>query len=892
MNPFEQVRRLRRARPPEQTVARDVDDELRFHLESRIEELVGSGLDSAAARERAAREFGNVEAARSELTALNRRTAARRARTRRLNDLWLDVRFALRTWRRRPAMAVALLAILALGIGANSAIFTVVNAALLAPLPYRDAHQLVHLWETHQNGAEVSEASYPDFVDWRAQGGGTFDGLEGYDPTNVTVAGAGGARMTAGARVSAGFFDLLGVAPLLGRTFRAGEDVPGGTDIAILSHRYWRTELGGDPGALDRTIVVDGRTRRIVGVLPPGFHFAPAGDALLWFPLDRTAQTRDQRFNHWLNVVGRLRPGVRPDAARTAVGVIMDRLAATYPETNSGRGIRVVPLRDEVTGDVRPILLVLAVAVGLLLLIACANVAGILIAQALGRARELAVRTAIGATRLRLVRQLLTESLAISTAGAAVGLALAYGGVRLLVAAIPAGMMDGMPFLADLRPDPWSLVFTAGLATLAGLAFGTIPALIASSAAGIGAARLSARFTLSRPGVRLRDALVVGEVALTVVLLIGAGLVGRSLLTLLREDPGFRAERVLTARVPLAGAAYGNAQAQRRFFEELLGSVRALPGVLDAGAVTNVPLVGGGTNTFRVEGEPEPPAATRPEAVMRGVAGGYFGAMGIPLLAGRAFGPGDDSAAAPVIVISQATARRHVPGGQAVGRRLRFYAFPTATWEVVGVVGDVKTGRLDTPAPPTIYYSHLQAPQNRMTLVLRTAGDPASLRAAVRAAVRTLDPELPVYQLQSMEQVVADSPAVFARRFPLVLMGFFAAVALLLAGLGVYGVVAFGVAQRRHELGIRAALGATPRRLMRLVIRHGALLAAVGGVGGVLLAVPAARLVAGMLYGVPITDALTYTVVLATVGGAVLLATAIPARRAAGSDPATALRAE
>ncbi|MFN2564613.1 MAG: ADOP family duplicated permease, partial [Gemmatimonadaceae bacterium] len=724
-------------------VQSDVDEELRFHLDMRAEELVRRGMTPDDARAHALREFGDVHEARSELAAIDRRHAARRGRAEWRSDLWHDLRYAARVLRRQPGFTAVVLLTLAIGIGANTAIFTVVDAALLRPLPYREPERLVHLWETHRGDvSDRSEASYPDFLDWRAQTR-TFEAVEGYDPTNLTVTVDGaGPLMLGGARVTPGFLPMLGVTPALGRLFLPEAAVAGGAPVVLLTDGFWRRRLGADPRVVGRSLTLDRRQFTVIGVLPPDFHFAPVKDAEFWLPIDATAQRASERFNHWLNVVARLKPGVTLDGGRSDLSTIMRRLGAQYPETNAGRGISVVPLRDEIVGAVRPTLLVLFGAVGCVLLVACVNVAGLMLARSAARGREMAVRSALGADRGRIVRQLLVESSLLAVAGGVLGALTAQLGVRLIVAALPAEVTNGMPYLQYLRVDGAVLAYAGGLAIAAGLLSGLAPALYVSRPSTAELLRRGGRGGSGGAKPRLRGALVAAEIALTMVLLVAAGLMARSLGQLLRVDAGFDAEHVLTARVALSGAAYDSAERRHRFFETLVGHVAALPGVRAAGAVSHVPLMGGGTNTFRVEGRSEPHPANRPEATMRGVAGDYFRAMAIRVVAGRSFTDRDRAEAPPVLVVSAGLARRLFGDGtSAVGQRLRFYAFPDNAWTIVGVVGDVKITGLDQAIRPVLYYPYRQTGGNNANLVVRTTSDPTSLAAAVRTEVRNLEPE-------------------------------------------------------------------------------------------------------------------------------------------------------
>jgi predicted permease len=886
------IRRLFRLRGA-RSIGAEVDDELRFHIDTRVDALVAQGMGVEAARRRALAEFGDVGSARTELTAIDRLSHARRARAEWWSDIAQDARVALRSYLRQPGFTVVVLLTMGLGIGANGAIFSVTEAVLLRGLPYREPERLVHLWETKDgNPADRSEASYPDFLDWRALTR-VFSHVEGYNETNVTVSDAAGASRAYGARVTAGFFSMLGVTPAVGRFFAAGEDGPGGSPIVIVSHDYWERHLGADPGVIGATIRIDDAPHRVIGVLPRAFHFAAVGDAQLWFPLDGSVQRRAERFNHWVNVVARMQPGIDLETARSGMTGLMGRLAAAYPGTNAGRGIHVVSLRDAIVGPVRPALVVLVGAVVIVLLIACANVASLVLTRSVERAGEIAVRTALGASRARLVRQLVTENLLLALGGGVLGIWIASQALATLLAFASPAMLDGMPALRDARMNAAVLGYSLGLAALAGIGFGLIPALAVTRGSTALLLR-GARAGASRGRQRLRDGLVAAEIACTLVLIVAAALLTRSLGALLQEDPGFAADRVGTGRIALAGPRYRDAEAQQRFFEAVISRVRSAPGAQRVGAVSSAPLQGGGTNTFRVEGRQEPNASNRPEATMRAVAGDYFTAMGIPLRAGRTFTADDDSSSAPAIIVSQSLVRRMFPDDDAVGSRLRFYAFPAEAWTIVGVVGDVKTGSLDAPAPPTIYYTHLQGAENRMSIVARAqdGGDPSPLVGAIRDAAHAVDPTMAVYETGTMLERIQGSSAVDARRYPLVLIAAFAIAALVLAVIGVYGVIAYSVAQRARELALRVALGARGADVLRLVVRRGVLLAGVGVAVGIPAALLLTRAMRSLLYGVSASDGLTYVGVAVLLTVVAILASYLPARRATRVDPVLALRSD
>ena len=862
----------------------DLREELAYHLELATAENMRNGMSPSEARRQALLASGGLT------------IAAEAVREQRglpwVDTLVGDVRYAVRTLRRSPTFTVVAVLTLALGIGANTAIFSVVNAVLFRPLPYVRPDRLVNIWETRRGEvATRSGASYPDLLDWRRERS-LFAALEGYDETNLTVSDADGGAMVRGARVTAGFFAMLGVAPRYGRSFDRNDDVSGGTPTVILSHGFWTRQFAADPAVIGKTLRVDGSLLEIRGVLPPKFNFPPAGDADLWMPAGRSDAVRAQRSNRWLNVVGRLRDGVTVEQARDRLNDVMRVLASEYPETNDGRGAVVTPLRDEITAGVEQPLLVLFGAVGIVLLIACANVASLVLTRSIERGRELAIRSALGAARARIVRQLVTESLVLALAGAILGTWLAVGGVHLLVNAMPPGMFERIPSLRNASVDLTALVFTLVVTIGTGLVFGFAPALLMSRRSAAELLRSGSRAGVGKAQRRLRDALVTAEIALTLVLLVGATLMGHSLIALLRVDPGFAAERVATVRVALAGPVYADGARQQRFFEELLERVRALPGVEGSGAISNLPLQGGGSGAFRIDGAPPPPAGARPEATMRSVAGDYFSALRIPVTQGRPLGTRDDHTGAYAVVINSSLARRLFGARSAVGERLRFFERSDSAWTIVGVVGDVKTGRLDQPAVPTIYSSHLQLPENRMSIVARTSGDPASLVAAIRHEVHEVDPSVAVFSSGTMNEQIARSPAVYARRYPLVLLGAFAVTALLLAISGVYGVIAYAVTQRAREIAIRIALGAGARDVLALVMAAAFRVVGAGIVIGTVTAFLAARTLSSLLYGVTVADRTTYgaAALLLMVVGAI--ASYLPARRAMRLDPAIALRGE
>lgn len=880
---------LKRVLPRWHGTEREIEEELSFHLEQRTGDLIARGATPEDARHTAEREFGDVAAARSELTRIDQRAGNRQQRSAWWADLQGDLRFGIRMLARAPGFSILLILTLALAIGANTATFTVLRAALLRGLPYAEPHQLVHLWEN--KGDDRSEASYPDFLDWKAQSR-SFTDLAGYNQGDVVVTRTDGAEFRSSGRATSGFFDVLGVAPVLGRSFHADEDLPDGGPAVILSNAYWSNHFGGNPSVLDSTLTIDGRSLRIIGVLPASFHFAPLGEIDLWLTLGRSADTRSQRYNHWVNVIGRLKSGVTREEAESDLGPIMARLATEYPSSNQGRSAQVVSLRDEFLGTVRQVLLGLSLAMAIVLLIACSNIVSLLLARALGREQEMGIRTALGASRWRLLRQLLVENVVLIALGCVLGLAVAFAGVKLVIGALPESLLSHLPYLRSASVDRAALGYTALLAAGTALALGLGPIIHALRGDGGGLVGRGPRATASGGLLRIRDGLIVAEVALTLVLLTGTALVGRSLVALLRLDLGYVPERVLAARLNLAGPRYQEQAARQQIFTSALERVRALPGVISAGAINTLPLNGGNTNTFKIEGEPELDPSSRLEAASRAVSEDYFTTLGVPLVAGRFLDRQDDSTHPTTVVLNAALAQRLFPSGSPLGRRLRFYAFPDYVFDIVGVVGDVRTGSLEEAPPPTIYFSHLQYPAPRMSLVIRSPLEPVALAGQVRSLVRGLDPGVPVYDVESLSAKVESASAVAARKVPLILLGAFAGAALLVAMVGLYGVVSFNVARRSREFGIRQALGAAPSQVRRMVLREGTLLAGLGILIGGVLSLGLNRLMQNMLFGVGPGDPVAFLSAAGLMALVTLVASDLPARRATRIEPTVALRSD
>ncbi|MET0623131.1 MAG: ABC transporter permease [Pyrinomonadaceae bacterium] len=822
-----------------------------------------------------------------------------------METLRQDVRFGLRTLRKRPGFTLVAVLTLALGIGANSAIFSVVNAVVLRPLPYAAPERLVALWgNLNQKGFEELELSAPEFVDFRARGAHVFEDAAAYYEGGFNMTGAGEPERVQGVYATASLFNTLGVAPSRGRAYTAEEDRPGSNDVVVISHSLWRRRFNADPAVAGKSVMLDGRASTILGVMPADFHF-PNNDTDIWKPaaFDADLLSPNNRGSHFMSAVARLKEGFTLARAGEEVAALARAQGAenanSYPR---GFGASIRPLAEEVVGtSVRTSLFVMLGAVGLVLLIACANVANLLLARASSRRKEVAVRTALGAGRVRIMRQLLTESALLSLAGGAAGLVLALWGIDLLVALAP----EGTPRVAEVGLDAGVVAFTFGVSLLTGVVFGLVPALHAS--------KVDLNESLKEGGRgggegerrgSLRGLLVVGEFALALVLLAGAGLLVKSFARVLGESPGFDARGVLTMRLVLPQTKYGSYDGHRAFYSNLFGRLRALPGVEAVGANNLLPLNGnGGSRTFLIEGRPVPPGQPKPEEQLRFITPGYFASMRVPVLRGRDFGERDVQTAPRVAVVSRSMAERHWPGEEAVGKRIAYAGIgrghdQTPEWiEVVGVVGDVRHRGLDLESKPEIYvpvyqplFSNRPVPPLSLYVAVRTSGDPAALAAAVRREVAAVDPEQPVANVRTMEERLAESVA--QRRFNMTLLGVFACVALVLAGVGVYGVMAYAVARRTHEIGIRVALGAQRGDVVRLVLRQGMWLALAGVGAGLAGAYAVTRLMSGLLYGVSPTDPLTFVGVALLLAAVGLLACLVPARRATKVDPMTALRYE
>jgi predicted permease len=803
-----------------------------------------------------------------------------------MRTFWHDLRYGLRMLAKKPGFTVVAVFTLALGIGANSAIFSVVNGVLLRPLPFEDPDRLIKIWETFLPGGQGT-ASVPNLKDWREQNT-VFNGIAAYQFSSLNLRGQDSPERLQGATVSPNFFDVVGVRPRLGRAFQIGEDEAGRNRVALLSHRLWQRNFGGDAGMVGKDISLNGENYTVIGVMPPEFRF-PSRSTELWVPLVIPPNQVNNRGNHWMFTLARLKPDVGFEQAREQMVNIAKRIEQQYPDSQAGRSVFLIPLQEETVQNIRPALMAMLFAVGFVLLIACANVANLLLARATSRRREIAVRTALGAGRLRLVRQLLTESLLLAVTGGALGLALAKWGVEALLVLAA----NFLPRANEVGLDWRVAAFTAALSILTGVFFGLIPALQSS--------RVDLQSTLKEGGGAggglqtnwLRSALVVVEIAATLVLLIGAGLLIKSFIRLYETDLGFKADNVLTMSLALPQAKYPDAQAAAAFHQKLLDRVALLPGARSAGVINYLPLQQWGYNGgVSIEGQGPYEPGRQPLAEFRAISPDYFRALSVPLMSGRFFTAEDQSNSQPVVIVNQALAQRYLPGQDPIGKHIRAIGNDWRT--VVGVVGDVRQSGVSQAARAEIFVPITQAIwtglTQTMSLVVRADSEPTALISAVRNAVSEIDPAQPVFNVKTMEAVVADS--VSDRRLNMLLLGIFAAVALTLAVIGIYSVMSYTVSQHTREIGIRMALGARPTDVLRPVVGQGMGLTLVGVVLGVAGAFGLTRLMATLLYGVKATDPPMFAVVSALLVIVSLLACYVPARRATKVDPMVALRNE
>jgi predicted permease len=890
--------RLRPERPVwRPDVQQDVDDELAFHLEMRAREYAGRGVSEADARAAAARRFGDLGAVAASCAQIDRQFYQEQRRARMLTDARQDVVHAARSLRNHPGFTLVTVLTLALGIGATTAIFSVINAVLLRPLPFPDTDRLVFLWSL--NGDRREPLTPGRLVDFREQMTSAA-AIAGISQIPLNLTGSGDPERLAGSSVSSAFFDVLGVPPLLGKTFQSGD---ASERAVVLSHALWVRRFGSDPAIVGRTITINGRTRDVVAVMPPSFEWptvtatgSPSGGPELWIPgtsrdIPRTPTDREDldlsldRGAGYLRAVARLKPGVTVEQARQEAAAISGRLAQQYPASDGGRSATVRPLREQFFGMVRTPLLILLGAVAFVLAIVCANVASLLLGRATGRRKEIALRMALGASRGRVVRQLLTEALVLAMAGGGCGLLLAWWGRAWLGASVPPDIMKmGAPGL-----DGVTLVFAAGIAVLTGVIFGIVPAWqISRTAVNADLAEGTTRASSGPRGGRTRDLLVAVQICVALVLLVGAALLLQSFVTLTRVDTGIDTRNLLTFDVFLSGDRAGYQAKQIAFYDEMLARIRGLPGVTAAGAAVTLPIGGDDFGApITIEGQPLPPEGHEPQVGFQVVTPGYFATMGIPVLAGRDFHQSDRRGSQPVVMVNETLARQQWPGVDPLGRRMRIGR--SGDWmTVVGLVGDIRHFGPAAPPRPEFYQPNAQQSFSFMAFVVRTAADPSGSVQAIRAAVASLDPSLPISGVAEMDEHLANALA--RPRFMATLTAAFGALALALAVVGVYGVMAYSVSQRTQEIAIRMALGARRGDVVQMVLAKAARLASFGVVAGLVAAAAMSRVLGGLLFGVTATDAATFAAAALVLLAVALLAAALPAFRASRISGAAILR--
>ena len=883
-------------------IRRDVDDELQFHLDARTDALVREGLTRDEARARALGEFGDLDDARNYIRRVDTDIEQQRRRRDSLSELRQDIAYGFRTLRRAPTFTVTAILTIALGVGANTAIFSVVHGIVFKPLPFPAPEQLVRVW-TANPGANSTQApvSAVDLDDWRAQrtqladvGGWWFaDGGSGIDLT-----GSGEPQRLSVAFISPGFFPTLGVQPQLGRLPREDEMVRGGDDrVVVLSHGFWQRRFGSQRSVVDSTVTLSGQPYRVVGVMGPGMHF-PSDRVEAWIPYSTIPDRAIPRIRpvRVLDVVARMKPGVTLVQAREDMNTITRRLAATYPENENWTSATVMPLSDAITGNVRRGLIALLGAVGFVLLMACVNVASLLLARSMVREREVALRLSLGATPGRVVRQMLTESTLLSLIGGAVGVAGATLGSRALVV-----MASGqLPRTSEVGLDGTVLLFALVASLVTGVLFGLAPALRARGTDLQVSLREAGRGLVSGAGQRLRTGLVISEVALAVVLIVGAGLMTRSFIQLLRVDLGFRPDNLLAVNFTINSSRHGEGQAWRLVYRELIDRVRTVPGLIAVGAVKHAPFRGNGERIgFVPEGLTLGPGDQPPTAPLIHISDGYFATIGARMLEGREYtvqdgaltspSPGAPPAfsGVPTVVINKAFADEHFPGTSAVGKTLGLGA---TRLPIIGVVNNIRQTSIEEPVQPTVYINNMMNSRVQVTLVARTPGNPLAMANAVRDAIWSVDREQTITSISTFDQLVGE--AVARPRLLTVLLGLFGTLGLVLGAVGLYGVLSYLVSSRQREIGVRIALGAPRASVLGMVVRRGVVMAAMGTAIGLLAAFALTRYLRDVLFGIAPTDPVTYGLVVTAMLGVAALASAIPARRAATVDPAIAFRSE
>jgi putative ABC transport system permease protein len=865
------------------TVERELGSEVRFHIERQVEENLTAGMSFEEARHAALREFGGVEQVKEECRD-NRRTNY-------IENLIKDIRYGFRMLRKSPSFTFFAVAVLALGIAANSAIFSIADNVLVRPLPYRDANRLVMVWEDSSAYGFPKDTPAPgNFSDWKSRNQ-VFEDVAalpygGY----FNLTGDGTPEQLAGKKITANLFSVLGVSPALGRDFRSEDDVPGAPQVAILSHGLWLRRFGGDPQIVGREISLNYQKCTVVGVMKQGVQF-PDRETEIWIPAQFTKELSANHGSHYLNVFARLKAGVSLKAANADLATIASELEKEHPDSNAKVGAFAVPLREEIAGDVRPAILMLVGAVCFVLLIACANVANLLLSRAAGRRRELAMRLALGATRGRVIQQMLAESILLALFAGAAGLLLSIWGTKFLAALIPAGIAP-----MGTGVDGRVLLFTLFVSLSTGVLFGIIPASrVSQFQLTYSLKQGGGQSGVGSGGYRLRDALVVCEVALAIVLLAGAALLIRSLQNLYHLDPGFRADHVLVMRTPLPRPKYDAVARRRAFFDQVLAKVESIPGVVAAGYTTWVPLTNdGGATGITIEGKPEPAPGSLLIPNVRIISRDYMPALRMKLIDGRPFESRDANGTLPVGLINQTMARNYWPGENPIGRRFKIGRYrEESPWiTVIGIVGDVHQAGLDVPARAEMYLPYQQQDfgYEPEYLAVRTAGDPMALAEIVRQQIWSVDKEQPIAGVMPLEGLVDENLS--SRKMQASLLSGFAALALLLVTLGIYAVLSFAVTQRTQEIGVRVALGAQPRDVLRMIFSQGFKLFLIGAAIGLAAAFALSRALVHLLFGVSAYDPASFAIVTILLAAVALLACYVPARRATRVDPLIALRYE
>jgi putative ABC transport system permease protein len=876
----------------------EIVEEVSQHLEEEYERALSCGASEDEARKQVLEQLSAPDLLGSELKHVERRisqnpvTLGTEERINIFADLWQDLRYALRMLTKNPAFTSIAIVAIALGIGANTVIFSAVNAVLLRPLPFKNPEQLVMVWEnaTHL-GFPKNTPSPPNFLDWQKQNT-VFTGMAAMSERSFNLTGVGEPERLDGRRVSANLFDLLAVPALLGRTFVLKDDRPG-SHVVLVSYSLWQRRFGSDPSIIGRVVTLNGESYTVIGVMPRSVHLPGYGNwnDKVWVPIAFTNEETTERGNHFLAVIARIKPGIARKQAQAEMETIAARLAKEYPRYNTRTGATVTPLHEEVVGDIKSALLILLGAVGFVLLIACANVANLLLARAAVREKEIALRLALGASRSRLTRQFLTESVLLALLGGGFGLLLALAGIRVLKTFVPVTISQTQPISIDGKV----LVFTALLALLTGIVFGLAPAIHASHSNLNDSLKEGGRDSaVGKRGNRLRDLLVVGEVAVSFILLIGAGLLINSFLHLRNLDPGFRADHLLTMKVDLSEPRYPDGERRSVFFDEVLRRIRALPGVQSVAVAGNLPFTYNGDSMgIAVEGIPDPPPGQWPDVIYRAIGPGYFSTMGIPMIRGRDFTDQDKADSKNVVVISEKTARHYWPGEDPIGKRLK----PGATtsdlpWrEVIGVVKDVRQNDFIAQPKMQMYFAYRQLKDlGANALIVRTSVEPMSLATSIRDAIWAVDKDQPVANVDTMDHIVSE--AIARQRFSMLLLGIFAALALVLAAVGIYGVMSYSVAQRTHEIGIRMALGARRADVLKMTVNQGLKLVSIGMMLGLAAASLLTRVLASLLFGISATDPVTFLGISLVLLVVAILASYLPALRATKVDPIIALRAQ